>query len=189
MLIPSAPPYLSHRQQLQKQIALNGTTTTTQRCNHVSIQNNEVWNGGGTAAGIFLHRSSDSAIVKGNHVYDMNVSLQGTSPYTRAWTLCFGVAGNTTHLCVLVLSLLLFVRNTYLISLYLSVLADCADMFLMKIRCRWWVRTVGEQSELGLDLFGGTSPDTTRYPTHLATTVSPAMYPPRQTSTNNRTPV
>lgn len=48
-------------------------TTTPQRCDHVSIQNNEVWNGGATAAGIFLHRSSDSAIVKGNHIYDMNV--------------------------------------------------------------------------------------------------------------------
>eukprot|EP00752_Nemacystus_decipiens_P011709 g10390.t1 len=44
------------------------------RCNHVSIQNNEVWNGGYTAAGIFLHRSSDSAIVKGNHIYDMQDS-------------------------------------------------------------------------------------------------------------------
>lgn len=39
----------------------------------MSIQNNEVWNGGETAAGIFLHRSSDNAIVKGNHIYDMKV--------------------------------------------------------------------------------------------------------------------
>lgn len=44
-----------------------------QRCNHVSIQNNEVWDGGETAAGIFLHRSSDSAIVKGNYIHDMQV--------------------------------------------------------------------------------------------------------------------
>ncbi|CAN0343007.1 unnamed protein product, partial [Ectocarpus sp. 12 AP-2014] len=43
----------------------------SKRCNHVSIQNNEVWNGGSTAAGIFLHRSSDSAIVTGNHIHDM----------------------------------------------------------------------------------------------------------------------
>ncbi|CAM9884349.1 unnamed protein product [Scytosiphon promiscuus] len=46
----------------------------SKRCNHVSIQNNEVWDGGETAAGIFLHRSSDSAIVKGNYVHDMQDS-------------------------------------------------------------------------------------------------------------------
>ncbi|CAN0190743.1 unnamed protein product [Ectocarpus sp. 6 AP-2014] len=46
----------------------------SKRCNHVSIQNNEVWNGGSTAAGIFLHRSSDSAIVTGNHIHDMQDS-------------------------------------------------------------------------------------------------------------------
>ncbi len=48
----------------------------------MSIQNNEVWNGGETAAGIFLHRSSDSAIVKGNHIYDMNVSPRKDTAYT-----------------------------------------------------------------------------------------------------------
>lgn len=47
----------------------------SKRCNHVSIQNNEVWNGGSTAAGIFLHRSSDSAIVSGNHIHDMQVCV------------------------------------------------------------------------------------------------------------------
>ncbi|CAM9510688.1 unnamed protein product, partial [Hapterophycus canaliculatus] len=46
----------------------------SKRCNHVSIQNNEVWDGGDTAAGIFLHRSSDSAIVKGNYIHDMQDS-------------------------------------------------------------------------------------------------------------------
>lgn len=46
----------------------------SKRCNHVSIQNNEVWNGGETAAGIFLHRSSDNAIVSGNYIHDMQDS-------------------------------------------------------------------------------------------------------------------
>ncbi|CAM9672153.1 unnamed protein product, partial [Discosporangium mesarthrocarpum] len=43
----------------------------SKRCNHVSIQNNHVYNGGETAAGIFLHRSSDNAIVRGNYIHNM----------------------------------------------------------------------------------------------------------------------
>ena len=35
----------------------------SKRCNGVSIQNNEVYDGG--EAGLFLHRSSDDAIVRG----------------------------------------------------------------------------------------------------------------------------
>lgn len=44
----------------------------------MSIQNNEVWNGGATAAGIFLHRSSDNAIVNGNYIHDMQVKKPNT---------------------------------------------------------------------------------------------------------------
>lgn len=44
-----------------------------QRCDHVSIQNNEVYNGGELATGIFLHRSSDYAIVRNNYIYNMQV--------------------------------------------------------------------------------------------------------------------
>ncbi|CAN0405115.1 unnamed protein product, partial [Hapterophycus canaliculatus] len=40
------------------------------RCHGVPIQGNEVYGGGETSAGIFLHRSSDDAIVKGNYVHD-----------------------------------------------------------------------------------------------------------------------
>nr|BDX99461.1 mannuronan C5-epimerase [Cladosiphon okamuranus] len=42
----------------------------SKRCNGVSIQGNEVYGGGETSAGIFLHRSSDDATVKGNYVHD-----------------------------------------------------------------------------------------------------------------------
>ncbi|CAN0159350.1 unnamed protein product [Scytosiphon promiscuus] len=42
----------------------------SKRCNGVSIQGNEVYGGAETSAGIFLHRSSDDAIVKGNYVHD-----------------------------------------------------------------------------------------------------------------------
>lgn len=44
----------------------------SKRCNNVSIQNNTVWNG--RNAGIFLHRSSDYAIVKGE--YELFVSTK-----------------------------------------------------------------------------------------------------------------
>lgn len=37
----------------------------SKRCNNVEISNNEVYNGGENAAGIFLHRSSDNAQVFG----------------------------------------------------------------------------------------------------------------------------
>eukprot|EP00904_Undaria_pinnatifida_P008377 jgi/Undpi1/466/HiC_scaffold_1.g00462.m1 len=39
----------------------------SKRCNNVSIQGNTVYGGNETSAGIFLHRSSDDAIVKNNH--------------------------------------------------------------------------------------------------------------------------
>eukprot|EP00903_Cladosiphon_okamuranus_P020616 g18926.t1 len=42
----------------------------SKRCNNVSIQNNTVYGGNETSAGIFLHRSSDYAIVKNNHCYN-----------------------------------------------------------------------------------------------------------------------
>eukprot|EP00904_Undaria_pinnatifida_P005809 jgi/Undpi1/2358/HiC_scaffold_13.g05741.m1 len=42
----------------------------SKRCNGVSIQGNEVYGGAETSAGIFLHRSSDDAIVKGNYCHD-----------------------------------------------------------------------------------------------------------------------
>eukprot|EP00904_Undaria_pinnatifida_P005807 jgi/Undpi1/2356/HiC_scaffold_13.g05739.m1 len=42
----------------------------SKRCNGVSIQGNEVYGGAETSAGIFLHRSSDDAVVKGNYVHD-----------------------------------------------------------------------------------------------------------------------
>ena len=35
----------------------------SKRCNNVKIHDNEVWGGGESAAGIFLHRSSDDAEV------------------------------------------------------------------------------------------------------------------------------
>ncbi|CAN0067101.1 unnamed protein product [Ectocarpus sp. 6 AP-2014] len=41
----------------------------SKRCNNVSIQGNIVYGGNDTSAGIFLHRSSDYAIVKDNHCY------------------------------------------------------------------------------------------------------------------------
>ena len=37
----------------------------SKRCNNVKIYENEVYNGGAQAAGIFLHRSSDSCEVYG----------------------------------------------------------------------------------------------------------------------------
>ncbi|CAM9666932.1 unnamed protein product, partial [Laminaria digitata] len=37
----------------------------SKRCNGVSIQGNEVYGGGDESVGIFLHRSSDDAVVKG----------------------------------------------------------------------------------------------------------------------------
>lgn len=37
----------------------------SKRCNNVEIYDNEVYNGGAQAAGIFLHRSTDSAKVYG----------------------------------------------------------------------------------------------------------------------------
>ena len=40
----------------------------SKRCNGVSIQGNEVYGGAETSAGIFLHRSSDDAVVKGEHL-------------------------------------------------------------------------------------------------------------------------
>ncbi|CBN77785.1 Mannuronan C-5-epimerase N-terminal fragment [Ectocarpus siliculosus] len=43
----------------------------SKRCNNVQIYNNEVYDGGPFAAGIFLHRSSDYAIVHDNVVHDM----------------------------------------------------------------------------------------------------------------------
>eukprot|EP00904_Undaria_pinnatifida_P005798 jgi/Undpi1/2348/HiC_scaffold_13.g05731.m1 len=42
----------------------------SKRCNGVSIQGNEVYGGGDSSVGIFLHRSSDDAIVKDNYVHD-----------------------------------------------------------------------------------------------------------------------
>eukprot|EP00752_Nemacystus_decipiens_P012441 g11022.t1 len=42
----------------------------SKRCNNVSIQNNIVYGGNETSAGIFLHRSSDYAIVKNNYCYN-----------------------------------------------------------------------------------------------------------------------
>ncbi|CAM9999901.1 unnamed protein product, partial [Ascophyllum nodosum] len=43
----------------------------SKRCNNVQIYENEIYNGGAQAAGIFLHRSSDSCEVYDNVVYDM----------------------------------------------------------------------------------------------------------------------
>lgn len=43
----------------------------SKRCNNVVIHDNEVYDGGEGAVGIFLHRSSDDAEVYGNHVYNM----------------------------------------------------------------------------------------------------------------------
>lgn len=40
----------------------------SKRCNNVKIYNNEVYNGGAQAVGIFLHRSTDSAEVYGKLV-------------------------------------------------------------------------------------------------------------------------
>eukprot|EP00904_Undaria_pinnatifida_P005816 jgi/Undpi1/2364/HiC_scaffold_13.g05747.m1 len=42
----------------------------SKRCNGISIQGNEVYGGGETSAGLFLHRSSDDAIIKNNYVHD-----------------------------------------------------------------------------------------------------------------------
>ncbi|CAM9370594.1 unnamed protein product, partial [Hapterophycus canaliculatus] len=42
----------------------------SKRCNNVSIQGNTVYGGNETSAGIFLHRSSDYAVVKNNYVYN-----------------------------------------------------------------------------------------------------------------------
>lgn len=39
----------------------------SKRCNHVKIFDNEVYDGGAQAAGIFLHRSTDSCEVYGKH--------------------------------------------------------------------------------------------------------------------------
>ncbi|CAM9942410.1 unnamed protein product [Ascophyllum nodosum] len=49
---------------------VNHGIIASKRCNDVSIQGNEVYGGGETSAGIFLHRSSDNATVKGNYVHD-----------------------------------------------------------------------------------------------------------------------
>eukprot|EP00752_Nemacystus_decipiens_P017747 g15914.t1 len=43
----------------------------SKRCNDVSIHDNEVYDGGPDAVGIFLHRSSDDALVYNNYVHDM----------------------------------------------------------------------------------------------------------------------
>lgn len=43
----------------------------SKRCNNVKIYRNEVYDGGESAAGIFLHRSSDNAEVYDNYVHDM----------------------------------------------------------------------------------------------------------------------
>ena len=61
----------------------------------MSIQNNEVWNGGATAAGIFLHRSSDNAIVQGNHIFDMKVSCNRPASclYARNFKPCAPCGG------------------------------------------------------------------------------------------------
>eukprot|EP00904_Undaria_pinnatifida_P005815 jgi/Undpi1/2363/HiC_scaffold_13.g05746.m1 len=42
----------------------------SERCNGVSIQGNEVYDGSSNSAGIFLHRSSNDAIVRDNYVHD-----------------------------------------------------------------------------------------------------------------------
>ncbi|CAM9916779.1 unnamed protein product, partial [Laminaria digitata] len=43
----------------------------SKRCNNVDIYDNEVFDGGENAAGIFLHRSSDYARVYNNVIYNM----------------------------------------------------------------------------------------------------------------------
>ena len=43
----------------------------SKRCNNVEIYDNEVYDGGAQAAGIFLHRSSDNAKIHGNTIYNM----------------------------------------------------------------------------------------------------------------------
>ncbi|CAM9348065.1 unnamed protein product, partial [Laminaria digitata] len=42
----------------------------SKRCNGVSIQGNEVYGGAEKSVGIFLHRSSDDAVVRGNYAHD-----------------------------------------------------------------------------------------------------------------------
>lgn len=43
----------------------------SKRCNDVSIHDNEVYSGGPDAVGIFLHRSTDNAVVYNNYVHEM----------------------------------------------------------------------------------------------------------------------
>lgn len=50
---------------------VNHGIIASKRCNNVEIYDNEVYEGGAQAAGIFLHRSSDSAKVYNNDVHDM----------------------------------------------------------------------------------------------------------------------
>ncbi|CAN0103811.1 unnamed protein product, partial [Hapterophycus canaliculatus] len=46
----------------------------SKRCNNVKIFDNEVFDGGPEAVGIFLHRSSNDCEVYGNYVHDMQDS-------------------------------------------------------------------------------------------------------------------
>ncbi|CAM9847007.1 unnamed protein product, partial [Ascophyllum nodosum] len=50
---------------------VNHGIIASKRCNNVKIYDNVVYDGGEEAAGIFLHRSSDSAKVYGNEVRNM----------------------------------------------------------------------------------------------------------------------
>ncbi|CAM9132608.1 unnamed protein product, partial [Ectocarpus fasciculatus] len=50
---------------------VNHGIIASKRCNNVQIYNNKVYDGGAEAVGIFLHRSSDYAIVHDNVVSDM----------------------------------------------------------------------------------------------------------------------
>ncbi|CAM9946003.1 unnamed protein product [Ascophyllum nodosum] len=50
---------------------VNHGIIASKRCNNVMIYGNEVYNGGKYAAGIYLHRSSDNAIVHNNYVHDI----------------------------------------------------------------------------------------------------------------------
>lgn len=50
---------------------VNHGIIASKRCNNVKIYDNEVYDGGAQAAGIFLHRSTDSCEVYNNYVHDM----------------------------------------------------------------------------------------------------------------------
>ena len=84
------------------QIGIPGIIAS-KRCNNVDIYDNEVYNGGAEAAGIFLHRSSDSAKVYSESFFaiicktftrrtgnDLNDLLIGPPPPADRITRCAG---------------------------------------------------------------------------------------------------